>query len=85
MFSLFTNPPYFGSSSKLCQACHHGDIETVKSLATADTINVKGWVGWAPLHKASQGGQFEIMEYILTSESLNADVNILDSGELFIC
>lgn len=51
MFSFITNPPYFGVTSRLCAACHSGDTETVKSLLNADNVNVKGYLGWAPLHK----------------------------------
>lgn len=82
MISFFTNPPYFGTSSKLCHACSHGNIELVKSLATVETANVKGWMGWAPLHKACQGGHAEIVSFLLSNKELNVDINILDSGKV---
>jgi hypothetical protein len=44
------------STSRLCKACKANDVATVKLLATRDNVNVAGWLGWAPVHKAAQGG-----------------------------
>jgi ankyrin repeat protein len=49
----------------------------VKYLATPENINTKGWLGWAPLHKAAQLGHLEIVNYLL-SDKLNAMVDIRD-------
>jgi len=63
--------------SRLCRAATNGDLESVKYLATPDNVNSKGWLGWAPLHKAAQIGHSEIVKYLL-SEKLNAMVDIRD-------
>jgi len=61
----------------LCSAATNGSLENVKYLATPENINTKGWLGWAPLHKAAQLGHIEIVEYLL-SDKLNAMVDIRD-------
>merc|ERR1712187_24239 len=67
----------FFSVSRLCRAATNGDLETVKKLANSSNINEKGWLGWAPLHKASQSGHSEIVSYVL-GDNLKAFVDIRD-------
>ena len=51
LFGWVSNLPFFGSSSKLCNACQDGDINIVKELSTPELVNALGWMGWGPLHK----------------------------------
>jgi ankyrin repeat protein len=76
MFSNFG--PWFFGISRLCNACKNGDLDQVKQLATKHNINQRGWLGWAPLHKAAESGCVNVVRYILENAELNADVNIRD-------
>jgi len=73
---MFSTPILF-VVSRLCRSATNGDLEGVKYLATPDNVNSKGWLGWAPLHKAAQIGHNEVVKYLL-SEKLNAMVDIRD-------
>jgi hypothetical protein len=66
--------PLFGVS-RLCKACKANDVGTVKQLATRDNVNVAGWLGWAPVHKAAQGGAVDCMLVLL---QLGGDANARD-------
>jgi len=48
----------------------------VKYLATPANVNSKGWLGWAPLHKAAQLGHPEIVRFLV--QDMKAEVNIRD-------
>jgi len=73
---MFSSPLFF-VVSRLCSAATTGSLENVKYLATPENVNTKGWLGWAPLHKASQLGHIEIVECLL-NDKLNAMVDIRD-------
>jgi len=73
---MFSSPVFF-VISRLCRAATNGDLDGVKYLATLENVNAKGWLGWAPLHKASQLGHSEIVKYLL-GDSLHANVDIRD-------
>jgi len=47
----------------------------VKKLAEQANVNVKGFLGWAPLHNAAHSGHPIVIEYLL---NLGADVDIRD-------
>jgi len=68
---------WFFPTTRLCSACTRNDLESVKSLATPDNVNVKGFLGWSPLHNAASSGNPDVVEHLL-NPPLNADVDTLD-------
>ena len=56
-------------------ACKANDVPTVKALATRDNVNRVGWLGWAPLHKAAQGGARDATLVLL---ALGANASVRD-------
>jgi len=67
--------PWFFVTTRLCRACTQGDLGTVQSLADARNVNIKGFLGWGPLHNAANAGHSTIAEHLL---KLGADVDLRD-------
>ena len=54
-----SQPPF--AVARLCRAAKNNDAATVRKLANARTVNQRGWLGWAPLHKAAEAGACEAL------------------------
>ena len=62
---------------QLFEACLHGRLQEIQSIAprvsTAGLNNVKDGNGRNALHFAAQGGQTEIVQYLLQNEGVSID------------
>jgi ankyrin repeat protein len=64
--------------SSFLEACVTGNLETVKSMASNHSVlNAIEKGGVSPLHKACEGGHFNVVKYLLQNEHYILDPNIL--------
>ena len=66
-------------SQEIFPAVMHGDLDRVKILIEEhpEWINATSWGGWTPLHRASQFGYGEIVDFLISKGShLEARTNL---------